>query len=65
MRFVVIRDCLSVEELANVVRVISSSLKPEREIVVIEALRNKFWVAAIRRIDIGDICIILTVVRRN
>lgn len=41
-----ILNSMGIEELSCVVSAISSVLKPDREVILIETLRNKFWVAA-------------------
>jgi len=46
MGLVVIGDFLGVEKLADVVCVITSRLQPQRKVILVEALRNEFRIAA-------------------
>lgn len=46
VRFVVVRHFLRVEELSHVVGVVARRLKPQRQVIVVEALRDEFRVPA-------------------
>lgn len=46
MRFVIVRDSLSIEELADIIRIITTFLQPDGEVILVEALADEFWITA-------------------
>lgn len=46
VRFVVVRHFLRVEELTHVVGVVARRLKPQRQVIVVEALGDEFGIPA-------------------
>jgi hypothetical protein len=57
MRFIIIPDRVRIEQLASVIRVVSRILHPQRQPVLIIALRDELGIPAIRRTDIRNILI--------